>query len=129
MAINWMKKEGNSIADEEKRPSEEGNPGKCYEKLSMPQVKLSCGKGARVTALERGRARWPRTVCALTRSSQCPLRWGWGGQRSDLIRFAFKKGQLVRNTNVGLKCMLLRLVAKIQVSKLLLEHKGVMWSA
>lgn len=64
MAINWRKKEGNSIADDEKRHREEGDPGKCYEKPSMPEVKLYCGKGMRAMALERVRARWSRTMGA-----------------------------------------------------------------
>ena len=52
-----MKKEDNDGADkkrEKKRGLVNRDPGKYYEKLSMPEVKLLCGRGVRLVALEVG---------------------------------------------------------------------------
>lgn len=49
-----MNKEGIGMADREKRPSEERDPGKYYEKLSMSEVKHGCGREVGAMALDRG---------------------------------------------------------------------------
>ena len=53
VAINWINKEGNDGAGEKKVLANR-EPGKYYEKLNMPEVKLLCGGGARSMALDVG---------------------------------------------------------------------------